>query len=81
MANVRTLENDTGEAWMVEQEESERLTHIGGFLLTHRATGNITLASHLPPDEKARGTKILLQRLAAIPLGRSSSYLWHPDDE
>jgi len=81
MPNIQTLENYAGGTWIVEQEESESLTHIGGFLMTHRTFGCITLATHLTPDEKARGTKILLQRLAATPLGRSGSYLWHPDDE
>lgn len=81
MPNLRMLENDTGDTWTVEHEESERLTHIGGFLLTHRRFGSITLATRLTPDEKTRGTKVLLQRLAAIPIGRSSSHLWHPDDE
>lgn len=81
MPNLRTLENDMGDIWTVEHEESERITHIGGFLLTHRTFGSITLAAQLTPDEKTRGTRVLLQRLASIPVGRFSSYLWHPDDE
>jgi len=81
MPNLPTLENDTGGTWTVEHEESERLTHIGGFLMSYRTFGSITLATQLSLDEKTRGTRILLERLATIPLGRSSSYLWHPDDE
>lgn len=81
MPTAQTLKNDAGDTWVVELDESERLTHIGGFLLTHRSFSSITLASQLTPDEKARGIEILLQRLAATPIGRSSSYLWHLDDD
>ncbi|MDW8326739.1 MAG: hypothetical protein RMK99_09245 [Anaerolineales bacterium] len=81
MPNLTTVENGAGGSWTVEHDESDRLTHIGGFLLTYRTFGSITLAARLNHDEKVRGTGVLLQRLATIPPGRSTSYLWHPDDK
>jgi len=81
MPNPSTVERGAGGIWTVEHNESDRLTHIGGFLMTYRTFGSITLATQLSLDEKTRGTRILLERLVTIPLGRSSSYLWHPDDE
>ena len=81
MLSIQTLVNRYGEQWNVEYRESGGLTSIGGYLMSYGAQGCITLSAMLPANEKARGMQLLACKLAALPLGRAGTYLWHPDDE
>jgi hypothetical protein len=80
MHTVQTLVTAQGESWTVEHRESERLTHIGGFLMTHGDLGCITLSARLAEKDKARGREVLLNRLGCLAVGTSGVRLWHPDD-
>lgn len=81
MIGERTLVDSNGHCWTVEYRESQRLTHIGGFLVTCEREGCITLNAQLSEGDKARGRELMLHRLIAGKVGERSIYLWHPEDE
>ena len=81
MENPKTLTNCYGQSWRVEHHESERLTHIGGYLMTYRDSGRITLSTQLTAADKARARSQLLEQLSKTPVGTSGVLLWHPADE
>jgi hypothetical protein len=60
--------------------ESERLRHIGGFLMTYGSQCRVVLSADLPDGEKERGLKHLLVRLADTPIGETGMYLWSATD-
>lgn len=76
----RTLVNRYGDEWAIEQRESERLTNIGGYLMTYADLSCITLSKRLAETDKARGREVMLDRLMDTPVGTSGVYLWEPDD-
>ena len=80
MKLTRTLANREGQLWSVEYRESERLTHIDGFLMTYQDLSCITLSSHLNEADKARGRAWLLDRLAETNLGASDVHFWYAAD-
>ncbi len=59
----------------------ERLSHIGGYLMTYGDSGRITLSSQLPATDRIRALSQLLERLTQTPVGTSGVLLWHPTDE
>lgn len=75
------LVNQYGESWTVEHRESERLTNLGGFLVTYADLSCIIVSTRLPLEAKDRGREVLLDRLMTLPVGTSGMSLWHPDDE
>jgi hypothetical protein len=81
MEKEQTLLNRYGEVWYVEHSESERLTHIGGYVMTNSDHSKVTLSTQLSPQEKARGQIRLLEYLAQTATNTSGIFLWHPDDE
>lgn len=81
MPTHRTLSNHYGESWQVEHYESERLTHIGGYLITYQDTSRLIFSSHLSLLDKQRCQEHLLEHLTRTPLGTNEVILWHPDDE
>jgi hypothetical protein len=81
MNTEQTLVNRYGDLWIVEQRESERLTHIGGFLMIHNNLGWLTLSALLSVEDKAWGREHLLSRLAETPIGTAGTVLWHPNDD
>lgn len=81
MLTEETLANRDGNHWIVEHCESERLTHIGGFLMTYNGLGCIIISSSLTDVDKARGREVLRRHLVETPIGTSGTVLWHPGDE
>jgi hypothetical protein len=80
MERTQTLVNNFGEVWTVEHHESERLTHIGGFLLIFEDLSSITLSTQLTAEDRAHGREVLLGQLATLPIGTRGTHLWHPAD-
>jgi len=81
MPTEETLTNRDGNLWMIEHCESERLSHIGGFLMTYDDLSCITISTHLTDTDKARGRAVLRHHLVQTPTGTSGTVLWHPDNE
>ena len=81
MNTVEMLVNRYGESWHVEHSESERLTHIGGYVMTYQDHGKVILSIWLSTRDKARGRERLLHYLSQTATGTSGVLLWHPDDE
>lgn len=77
---MQTLINQAGEIWEVEHRASERLTHIGGYLVICGELGCVVVSAALPEGEQQRGRVALLDQLAAMPLGTLGVRLWHPED-
>ena len=66
--------------WSLEYRESDRLRHIGGFLITYGSQCRVVLSASLPDGEKEHGLKYLLVRLADTPIGETGVYLWNATD-
>jgi hypothetical protein len=65
----------------VEYRESDRLTTVGGFLMTFGSQRRITMSTQLSTDEKERGIAYLLRCLADAPSHTQHVFLWGADDE
>lgn len=72
------LKNRQGEEWTIEEQESGRLTTIGGILQTFANRGMVALSKRLSSEDKDRGRSQLLDRLTDLPVGTSSVETWHP---
>jgi len=81
MKDEKTLVNCQGQVWQIEHYESERLTHVGGYLITYQTRGRVTLSTQLSDDDKTKGKRHLLNLLSKRPTGTNGVLLWHPDDE
>lgn len=81
MNTGQALTNQYGNQWQVEYEESERLTTIGGYLITYGSIGCVTVSAMLTPEVKAQGHAALLRYLQALKVGTPGVHLWRPDNE
>jgi hypothetical protein len=81
MDAVQTIVDRSGALWTVEHRESERLHHIGGFLVTCDGESCLTLSARISDGDKARGREVLIDSLVSQRVARRGVQLWHPDDE
>lgn len=79
MSTLQTLINQDGDIWTVEYRESQRLTRIGGFLMTYGAQSSIILSKKLTDNAKDRGHTTLLEQLYRTPIGKAGTTFWEPE--
>lgn len=80
MGLPETLINQFHQVWTVEHCASERLTHIGGFLITYGDLSRVTISTRLSEADQTRGRNQLLNYLSNTPVGTAHILLWHPAD-
>lgn len=70
--------NRRGDDWNVEEAESDRLTTIGGYVMTHENNSRVKINAHLSGADKSRGRKTLLGWLFSKDIGTSGVDVWEP---
>jgi hypothetical protein len=80
MGIMRKLFDRSGFAWTVEHRESDRLSTIGGYLMTNDGEGCLTLSSRLSDQDRSRGREKLTDDLVQERIPRRGVRLWRPSD-
>lgn len=65
----------------VEYRESDKLTTVGGFLMTLGSQRRITMSAQLSVAEKERGVAYLLRCLARALPDTQQVFLWDTEDD
>lgn len=63
----------------IEYRESDRLAHLGAFLMRHGTRRRITVNARLTAEEKEEAVAFLLDHLAQTPERTTDAYLWVRD--